>query len=181
MKKVSGVAVLAMALVLVAGCGSSSGSDSSATTAGAGGSGGATTTAGSGGGGGSSSGCSSYTPGKGGVVQVFCDGSGSAKVTIGGKEHTVSGVNCDVQAGYFTVNGGVVVSSEFTGTKPDYVGFLLPEKGGAFSNVTASVTIDGKGYALVKNSGTIDVGSKKGTLTGTAYGDDTPIKVAIDC
>ena len=159
---------IALLAALAAGCGSGSGSGGDA-------SGPTTTTAAEAGA------CSSYTPGKGGVVQVFCDGSGTVTVSAGGKDFTVDGATCEVSGGFFTINGGVLVGNDFDGTKPDYVGLNLPQQGGAFSNVALGITVGGTGYALTKNSGTFDAAAKTGTFTGTNLADDAEVTGSFTC
>ncbi|MCU1452449.1 MAG: hypothetical protein JWN46_595 [Acidimicrobiales bacterium] len=124
-------------------------------------------------------GCGTYKDNKGGVLRTFCDGSAKVQATAGGKTYTVNGGTCDLLGGYFNLNAGVVSGPDFKGSKPDYVGLLLPTKAGPFARATATVTVGGTGYALVENTGTHD--SKSGEIHGTSYGDKVKVDVTFTC
>src|ERR1041385_1976484 len=71
-----------------------------------------------------------------GEARVFCDGSATAKVVVGGTSSTVKGGSCDEQGGYFAINFGAVTGPDFKGDRPDYIGALFPDGGGAPDAVT---------------------------------------------
>lgn len=174
------IVVTTLALVL-AGCGSSSGgSDSSKKDNGSldkgnkGVDGSNSDTA-------DASSCGDYTSGQNGVVRTFCDGNADVSFTIGGNDGKITGGECSNSGGYFAVNAGVVVDATFSGTKPDYAGFLLPEKSGSFTNdgVTATITTGGETTIIQKVSGTHDADG--GSFTGTAMTSDAKVSVAFTC
>jgi hypothetical protein len=123
--------------------------------------------------------CGTYKDNKGGVLRTVCDGSAKVQVTAGGTKYTVNGGTCDLLGGYFNLNAGVVSGPDFKGSKPDYVGLLLPTARGTFARATATVTVGGKGYALVENTGTHD--TKSGEIHGTSYGDKVKVDVTFTC
>ena len=121
-------------------------------------------------GGGSSGGsCSGSSAGAGGVLQTFCDGSAKATVVVDGASHDVGGGDCVTSGGFFTLNAGVITGTDFSGTKPDYLGALLPQKDGAFTagpgDATVSFAFDGTSTTLTGISGTHD--AKGGSFAGT--------------
>ena len=162
-----GLALAVVACCLLGACGSKSSSSGTADTPGIT----ASTTP--------RAACGKYQDGKGGVLRTFCDGTAKVLVTAGGVKYTVSGGTCDLLGGYFNLNAGVVTSASFAGTKPDYIGLLLPTKAGPFTRATATVTVGGKGYALVENKGTHD--SKSGQIHGTSYGDKVQVDATFTC
>lgn len=158
------IVLVAVALAfVVAACGSSGGSDSSSTTAAK--SGGSSS--------GGAGGCSSYSPGKDGIIQTFCDGSAKVTLTLGGKTTEIDGGTCATTGGQFTVNAGVVAGQDFKAAKkPDYFGALLPTTAGAFSGpkVLLAIVVNGSSGAMSNATGTRT--AKSGSFSGT-YTDVT--------
>jgi len=123
--------------------------------------------------------CSSYVAGTPGVIRTFCGGPAKVKLTIGGKEHDLSGGTCEAQGPMFSVNLGVVSTNDLGGPKPDYFGLTIPSGGGHFTNAVLAVNVDGKTYAVISNSG--DATAAGGAFTGTATGDSAPITGTFSC
>lgn len=186
--------VLAIGLAL-AGCGSSSSSASAGSSSSAGGatsSPSAPTTAASSAsppaetsqsasGGGAGGGCGSYSGGKNGVIRTFCDGTATAAITLAGKTTTLRGGDCEKSGGYFAVNIGVVAGPDFTGAKPDYLGTVLPQSGGAFPKTGFTGAVGGVSF-LANASGTVSAGFKTITATGTnVIGSPGAFSVTITC
>jgi len=176
MKRIGTILLTATLVFAAASCSSSSSKSSGATT---------TTKAASSGsgssGGGSGSSCGS-SDGKNGVIRSFCGGSASSSFTIGSTSGKLSGGHCGTTAGIgFSVNIGTVVGPAFTGTKPDYVGMVLPEKAGSFASPNALITLDygGKGYVLSKVSGTRT--DKGGSFTATSVTDQAKVSGTFSC
>ena len=124
-------------------------------------------------------GCSSYTAGTPGVIRTFCGGPATVKLFVAGKEHDLTGGTCATEGPMFSVNLGVVATSDLGGPKPDYFGLTVPAGGGHFTNAVLSVTVDGKGYAVTSNSG--DATAAGGTFAGAAMGDSAPITGTFTC
>jgi hypothetical protein len=125
--------------------------------------------------------CGKYTDGKDGVIRTFCDGSATATITLAGKTTTIHGGTCEPSGGYFTVNAGVVTGTGFTGTKPDYLGVLLPPAGGAFTHVGFTGSASGT-TIFAAASGTVSSDLKTVSASGTnSLGTPGPITIKIDC
>ncbi|HRW39560.1 MAG TPA: hypothetical protein P5254_17815 [Aquihabitans sp.] len=161
-------------LLLAVACGSS-GSDGAS-----GGSDGSTAPTSADDGGASGGGCADEE-GKAGVLRTFCDGDGTATVTVGDTEHEIAGGSCETGGGYFSFNAGVVATGEYEGTRPDYAGFALPEAEGDFGDegVAATATFDGESVAIAQIDGTHDATS--GTLDGVDLATDAPVHVEFTC
>ena len=94
------------------------------------------------------------------------------KLTVAGVDHTLTGGSCQPTAATFALNLGVVAGPDLAGPKPDYVGLTAPVANGPFSNGVLAVDIDGKGYAIVPNSGSVS--PTGGSFTGKAMGAGGP-------
>ena len=116
--------------------------------------------------------CSKYPQGAPGVIRTFCDGTAVVKLTVAGVDHTLTGGSCQPTAATFALNLGVVAGPDLAGPKPDYVGLTAPVANGPFSNGVLAVDIDGKGYAIVPNSGSVS--PTGGSFTGKAMGAGGP-------
>jgi hypothetical protein len=92
------------------------------------------------------------------------------KLTVAGAPYTLTGGTCDVSSGQFTLNLGVVAGPDLAGPKPDYVGLTTSTASGAFSNAVLAVDVDGKGYAVMQNSGSAAMTG--GAFTGKAPGGE---------
>jgi hypothetical protein len=115
--------------------------------------------------------CAKYPQGSPGVIRTFCDGPAVVKVTVAGVAHTLTGGACETTGGVFALNLGVVSGPDLAGPKPDYVGLSTPTASGPFSNGVLAVNVDGKGYAVTQNSGTVS--ATGGTFAGkTLTGED---------
>jgi hypothetical protein len=122
--------------------------------------------------------CSKYPQGAPGVIRTFCDGPAVVKVTVAGVPHTLSGGSCSTMGGAFSLNLGVVAGPDLAGPKPDYVSLTTQAATGPFTNAVLAVNVDGKGYAVTENSGTVAAGG--GSFTGKALtGED--ISGAFTC
>jgi hypothetical protein len=132
-------------------------------------------------GGGAGGGCSSYTGGKNGVIRAFCDGTATATITLGGKTTTLKGGDCEKSGGYFAINIGVVAGPDFTGSKPDYFGAVLPQSGGAFSQTGFTGAVGGASF-LATASGTVSSDFKTVTATGAnKLGTPGAFSVTVTC
>ena len=115
----------------------------------------------------SHSSCSSYKPGRNGVVRTFCTGSATAVVTAAGTTTVMKGGTCGKSGNYFSVNVGVVTATTFKGSKPNYFGIDVPPTATSFNNAILSYAVGGAyGYATT-NSGTVASNHKSGTFSGT--------------
>ncbi len=111
--------------------------------------------------------CSAYTAGKKGVVRTFCSGSASVTLTAGGTTTVIKGGTCGKSGNYFTVNAGVVVSSSYKGSKPNYFGLDAPPTATSFTNAILSYAVGGTSGYATSNSGTVAANHKSGTFSGT--------------
>jgi hypothetical protein len=116
--------------------------------------------------------CSKYPQGAPGVIRTFCDGPAVVKLTVAGIEHTLTGGSCQPAAASFALNLGVVAGPDLAGPKPDYVGLTAPVANGPFNNGVLAIDIDGKGYAIIPNSGSVS--STGGSFAGKAIGAGGP-------
>lgn len=186
-------AAMALAVTLagtatVAGCGGSGAPSSSGSGAAAGTSTSATSgSAGSGTGSGAGSSAAPTNAGGGaacrgvsmnqpGVVRLFCDGPATATVTLAGKKLTFRDGTCADESAGFSANFGVVTTTEFTGTRPDYLGVTLLKEGPG----SIAVVSGGTSYAVVNATVTMSPDKKsvhgEGALmrgNGTAVVDVT--------
>jgi hypothetical protein len=112
--------------------------------------------------------CAKYPQGAEGVIRTFCDGSAVVKITVAGVPHTLSGGSCSTTGGMFSLNLGVVAGPDLAGPKPDYFGLTVQGAGGSFTNAVMAVNVDGKGYAVTENSGSVS--PTGGSFTGKAVG-----------
>jgi hypothetical protein len=119
--------------------------------------------------------CSDYTPGKDGIIQVFCDGSATAGLTIGSASTKLTGGSCTDSNGYYAINFGAVAGPDFTGDKPDYIGALFPE--GTTTAQAVTVRAGGQGGTLTKLSSTVSDDQKSVHIEGTTTAGD---KVTAD-
>lgn len=164
-----GVAMALAVTLAAAGCGggggsvatSSGGPAGTPTSAGGGpGTGGATpssaapTTAGGG------AACRDVSMNQPGVVRLFCDGPATATVNLAGKTLTFRNGTCADGSAGFSVNFGVVTTTEFTGARPDYLGLTLLKEGPG----SIAVVSGGTSYAVV--NATVKVSSDKKTVHG---------------
>jgi hypothetical protein len=124
--------------------------------------------------------CTSYKAGSKGVIQTFCGGKAVITLKTGTTTSTIKGGTCGVSGGYFTVNAGVVTSSSFKGTKPNYFGLDAPPKATTFTNAVLAYAVNGVGGAVTKNSGTVAANHKSGTFTGTEL-TGTPVSGSFTC
>lgn len=184
---------LSASIAMLAGCGSSSSSasttasttasstsvaPSSSTDSSSSSSSAASSAAPSGG----TSSCSKYKGGEGGVIRTFCDGSATATITLAGHENTLKGGTCAQSGGYFTVNIGVVAGPDFTGTKPDYLGLLLPPAGGAVSSQTFAGAAGGTRFLVTGGTGSVSPDFKTVSLTGNnALAGGSAVAVTVHC
>ena len=123
--------------------------------------------------------CRAYAAGTPGVERSYCNGPAVVKVTIGSRDHQLTGGSCRTVGGMFVLNLGVVSGPDLGGPKPDYVGLTVPTTTGAFNNAVISVILDGKAYALAGNSGTL--APNGGTFQGAAAADGTPVSGSFTC
>ncbi|MDT4938958.1 MAG: hypothetical protein QOG80_2629 [Pseudonocardiales bacterium] len=125
--------------------------------------------------------CSGYTAGRSGVLQVFCSGTGQAKVTIGGAAKTLTGGDCRTAGTQIAINFGVITGPGFASSqpKPDYVGALVDPSGGGAGAFTAR--IDGQGGIVLQPHSVVTADKKTITLTGTLLGTSDAVKVDITC
>ena len=122
-------------------------------------------------------GCKGLQPGKTGIIRVFCGGTATAKVTIGTTKTILIGGTCEESGGFDTVNFGAVPGPDYTGTKPDYIGALFPEKGGAPQAVT--VRSGGKGGLVTGATGDISADRQSVHIAGSSA--DGTVVVDISC
>jgi hypothetical protein len=122
--------------------------------------------------------CGSYAAGTPGVIRTFCDGPAVVKVNVAGTDYVLKGGTCSQQGPTFTLNLGVVSGAELGGPKPDYVGLTTQTVNGPFSNAILAVNVNGKGYAVTGNSGTVE--PTGGTFAGTGL-DGTKITGSFTC
>jgi hypothetical protein len=109
--------------------------------------------------------CGSYPAGTPGVIRTFCDGTAVVKVNIAGVDSVLKGGTCEMAGPVFSLNLGVVSDNQLGGPKPDYVGISTPAAG-PFTNGVLVVTLGGKAYTLLRNSGTAAMTG--GTFSGTS-------------
>ena len=124
--------------------------------------------------------CSKYPQGAPGVIRTFCDGAAVVKLTVAGVDHTLTGGTCQPAPASFALNLGVVAGPDLAGPKPDYIGLTAPVANGPFTNAVLAVDIDGKGYAIAPNSGSVS--TVGGSFTGKAVGSVGPdISATFTC
>ena len=138
----------------------------------------ATTTAASG----SGSRCSGLRAGQGGIIQVFCNGTGDAKITIGAASKELMGGTCVEQSGQFAINFGAVAGPEFPPgkTKPDYLGALIADGGGALEAFTVRINGTSSGV-IVNRTATVSADKKSATLHGKTLSGGASVTVAVTC
>lgn len=125
--------------------------------------------------------CDGYTAGENDVIRTFCGGSATVDFEIGGNKGSIGGGECANSGGFFSVNAGVVVGPDFSGTAPDYAGFNLPEKDGDFSGptVVATITTGGETTIIQNVTGTHDADG--GSFEGTALEGGDKVSVTFTC
>ena len=126
------------------------------------------------------SGCGSA--GQPGVLHVFCDGTATASVTIGGTTKTLTGGTCEEQAGMFTINVGTAIDDTNwpAGTpKPDYLGLIYDGTG---QPTVFSARLDGTLAAAVTTgrTGSLGADKKSATIAGKTY-KGVPISASVTC
>ncbi len=104
------------------------------------------------------------------MIRTFCDGPAVVNLTVAGVRHTLNGGACETTGGVFALNLGVVAGPGLAGPKPDYVGLSTQVISGPFSNAVLTVNLDGKGYAVTRNSG--EVSPTGGSFAGKARGGE---------
>jgi hypothetical protein len=123
--------------------------------------------------------CSKYPQGSPGVIRTFCNGTAVVKLNVGGVAHTLTGGSCDTSAAGFSLNLGVVAGHDLAGPKPDYVGLTTQTTTGPFANGALAIDIDGKGYAIIQNSGSVS--STGGSFAGKAAGRGPDVTGTFTC
>jgi hypothetical protein len=110
--------------------------------------------------------CNGFTKGHGGVINVFCGGPAKATGTIGGTSFSLEGGSCVQSITFMSINVGVLVGPDFTGTPPDYFGLVLKPAPGPFNNASATIDAVGSPHAVTL-SGTLDGDLKGGKFNGS--------------
>lgn len=125
--------------------------------------------------------CAKAEAAKVGYVQAFCDGPATVSFDIGGTAGEIDGGECTESGGYFTINAGIVVDTEWKGDRPDYAGFLLPLDEGDFSGdqITAAIVTGGEFITLGGVTGTRD--ADKVTFSGTDAATNAKVDVTVTC
>lgn len=105
--------------------------------------------------------------GSGGVVQVFCDGTATVRVTLGSSAHTLHGGTCAVSEGQLAVNVGAIVGVDYPveKAKPDFVGILVEPRSSTVDAFT--VFVGGDGGVVQGAKATLSDGDRHLVLTGT--------------
>ncbi len=109
--------------------------------------------------------CNGYSKGKAGVINVFCGGSAKASGTVGGTPFTLDGGSCVQNLTFMSINVGVLVGPDFSGTPPDYFGLVLKPAAGPFSDASATIDAVGSPHAVTL-SGTLNDDLKGGKFNG---------------
>jgi hypothetical protein len=166
--------VVVLSVAVLAACGGSSKDDSSSSD------GTTSSTASRDHGSDAATSCGRFAKGKGGIVNVFCDGKAVAHVTIGSASSTLAGGTCEESGGYYTINFGAVAGPDFTGTtKPDYIGALIPDDGTAAQAVT--IRSGGAGGLLQDATASVSDDQQSVHLEGTVLGETTTATADIGC
>lgn len=114
--------------------------------------------------GGSVAGCSEWD-GQEGVVRVFCDGPGTATVSISGKQTILKGGSCESTGSFFAFNLGVVTSDFPSGkTKPNYVGMIYDTS--SKSAQAFVMTVDGETELMLTSKATLAADGKSAHASG---------------
>lgn len=131
---------------------------------------------------GSSSGCGSVQAGQGGIIQVFCNGPGDAKITMGSASKELTGGSCTEQSGQFAINFGAVAGPDFPAgqTKPDYLGALVEDGSGTLNAFTVIINGTSSGV-IVNRTATVSADKKSATLKGQRLSDSAPVTVTVTC
>jgi len=110
--------------------------------------------------------CGPFTRGAVGVLNAFCDGTASIKLTLAGEQHVLRGGSCSISKTLYTLNAGALLSPSDTRPPPDYVGMVSQVQDGPFTNAVLSTNLGGRSYALLQNTG--EVSTAGGTFAGMA-------------
>lgn len=118
--------------------------------------------------------------GSGGVVQVFCDGTATVRVTVGSAGRTLHGGTCAVSQGQLAVNVGAIVGVDYPPekAKPDFVGILVEPRSSSVDAFT--VFVGGDGGVVQDAKAMLSDGDRHLVLTGTVtpVGD---VRVEVVC
>ena len=120
--------------------------------------------------------------GQGGILQLFCGGTGDAKITLGPASKELKGGTCVEQAGQFAINFGAVAGPDYPAgqAKPDYLGALVDNSTGALNAFT--VSIDGTSSGVITNrTATVSADKKSATLNGKRQSDGAAVTAKLTC
>jgi hypothetical protein len=113
--------------------------------------------------------CDGYQGGQAGVLRTFCQGAGSAQVTLDGNVYGIFGASCAVVGPTAYVDGGVAVDSSFHGLKPELLAVALPAQAGAFHDVPMVLQLAGQ-VLRVRAAGSRSADGSTGQFTATTAG-----------
>lgn len=126
--------------------------------------------------------CGDYKAGQGGIIQVFCGGPATAKVTMGTTTRDLTGGSCGEQAGGFGIDFGAVAGPAYPSgkAKPDYLGATIDDRSGAV--IAFTINLNGTSNGLITNgTATISADKKTATLTGTQLQGGEAVRVDVSC
>jgi hypothetical protein len=118
-------------------------------------------------------------------TRSFC-GSASAQANVGGQAWSFQQGECETASGQFTVNIGRVIlgtgsAADQLKQQYDYFGLTVTAAADGTYTGIATGNHQGKNFNLTQAQITISGGMKKGTFSGTSYGDNTAVSGSFSC